>query len=79
MIRTYKLPKILIFHCFKYCYQSRYSDNRAWKHVQLNGDIQCNAPLKENKVRDDGDTETSKDLFGFISKITNTVTTLLYM
>ena len=36
-------------------------NNKAWRHIQLNGVIQYNAPLKENQVRVDWNIETSKD------------------
>ena len=36
-------------------------NNRAWRHVQLNGVIQYNAPLKGDPVRDVWNIQTSKD------------------
>ena len=36
-------------------------NNRAWRHIQLNGVIHYNAPLKGNPVKDDWNTQTRKD------------------
>ena len=66
MIRTYKLAKILSFITKDPYFPSLSPvkdtvNNRAWKHIQLNGVIQYNAPLKGNPVRDDWNIQTSKD------------------
>ena len=62
-------------------------NNRAWRHVQLNGVIQYNAPLKKIKLGMIGTyklakilsfiTETTKD--PYFPSLLNTVTSPLYM
>ena len=53
MIAIQKLAKILRFitkdpYLPLHCDQLRYSEQQDWRHVQLNGVIQYNAPLNGN-------------------------------